>query len=230
MKTYVIGDIHGACRALRQCIERSGFDAQRDRLICLGDVCDGWPEVKASFAVLLELKNLVYILGNHDAWALEWARWGHKPDIWTSQGGLNTLRSYGKEGMPKSHVDLLSTAPLYFREEGRLFVHGGFNPTVPIEQQSPDALLWDRNLLMLAQRFSLTDPDYQFGFVQEIYVGHTTTQAFHIHEPVRFCNVWALDTGAGWSGKLSIMNVATKEFWQSDTVRDLYPDETGRGR
>ncbi len=48
-KTFVIGDIHGAYRALRQCLERSTFDFEKDRLICLGDVCDGWPETKACY-------------------------------------------------------------------------------------------------------------------------------------------------------------------------------------
>ena len=46
MRTFAIGDIHGAYKALVQCFERSGFDYENDRLIVLGDVCDGYPEVK----------------------------------------------------------------------------------------------------------------------------------------------------------------------------------------
>lgn len=30
MKTFVMGDIHGAYKALIQCIERSGFDKEKD--------------------------------------------------------------------------------------------------------------------------------------------------------------------------------------------------------
>ena len=44
MKTYAIGDIHGAYKALIQCFERSKFDYKNDRLIVMGDVCDGYPE------------------------------------------------------------------------------------------------------------------------------------------------------------------------------------------
>jgi hypothetical protein len=29
--------------------------------------------------------------------------------------------------------------------------------------------------------------------------------------------------GAGNWGKLTIMNVATKEFWQSDPMQEMYP-------
>jgi hypothetical protein len=37
MKTYAIGDIHGAYKALMQCFELSEFDYKKDRLIVMGD-------------------------------------------------------------------------------------------------------------------------------------------------------------------------------------------------
>ena len=43
MKTFVVGDIHGAHKALVQVLERSGLDRESDTLIVLGDVVDGWP-------------------------------------------------------------------------------------------------------------------------------------------------------------------------------------------
>ena len=227
-RTFVIGDIHGAHKALLQCLDRSRFDREHDRLIALGDVCDGWPQVRECFDELLQLKHLEYIIGNHDHWGLEWATLGVKPDIWTSQGGEATLASYGQAGMPAAHKELLNNAHWYLLEGDRLFVHGGINPTQPLEQQTKDIFLWDRNLLVLAQRFSITDPDFRFGNYSEIYVGHTTTQMFHLKEPSHFCNVWAMDTGAGWSGSLSIMDIATKQFWQSDPVLELYPGIRGR--
>ncbi len=36
--------------------------------------------------------------------------------------------------------------------------------------------------------------------------------------------IWNLDTGAGWEGKLTVMNVDTKEYYQSDPVEDLYKE------
>ncbi|MEK6563466.1 MAG: hypothetical protein AABZ65_00350 [Candidatus Omnitrophota bacterium] len=41
-------------------------------------------------------------------------------------------------------------------------------------------------------------------------------------QPIHVCNVWNIDTGAGWSGKLTIIDVDTKEYWQSDLTPDLY--------
>jgi serine/threonine protein phosphatase 1 len=86
---------------------------------------------------------------------------------------------------------------------------------------------------------------------KEIFIGHTSTttltqnqvrlitkemSAEEIEEmtmttvdfPVNNANLWNLDTGGGWGGKLTIMNVDTKEYWQSDTVSDLYPGIKGR--
>jgi hypothetical protein len=37
-----------------------------------------------------------------------------------------------------------------------------------------------------------------------------------------------MDTGAGWTGKLTIMDVQTKEYWQSELVQLLYPDAVPR--
>jgi serine/threonine protein phosphatase 1 len=45
MRAFVIGDLHGAYKALEQCLDRSGFDYENDVLIQLGDIADGYPEV-----------------------------------------------------------------------------------------------------------------------------------------------------------------------------------------
>ena len=73
MRHFVMGDIHGAFHALKQCLERSSFDYKHDVLICLGDVCDGWPQTYECVEELLKIENLIFILGNHDFWALQWA-------------------------------------------------------------------------------------------------------------------------------------------------------------
>src|SRR5690242_18008347 len=103
MKTFVIGDIHGAYRALMQCLERSGFDYSNDRLIVLGDVCDGYPDVCLCIEELLKIKHCDYIIGNHDLWAVEWALEGKEEEAWTSQGGFATILSYNNGPMPKEH-------------------------------------------------------------------------------------------------------------------------------
>jgi len=65
------------------------------------------------------------------------------------------------------------------------------------------------------------------GFT-EIFIGHTTTINWKTDQPMHSGGVWNLDTGAGFGGRLTIMDVETKQFWQSDIVKDLYENETGR--
>jgi serine/threonine protein phosphatase 1 len=37
-----------------------------------------------------------------------------------------------------------------------------------------------------------------------------------------------MDTGAGWAGVLSMMDIHTKEVFTSDRVPELYPEVPGR--
>jgi serine/threonine protein phosphatase 1 len=228
VKTFVIGDIHGAFRALLQCFERSGFNRRSDRLIVIGDVCDGYPEVKQCIDELLKSKHCDLIIGNHDMWALDWALRGDRPEIWTSQGGNRTIESYGGGPMPKAHVDFLKSGHLWLEIDDQLFVHGGFDPDMPLSSHDAQTLVWDRTLLDTARNKHLTNKDCRMGRYKDIFVGHTTTELYNSFKPIHACNVWDIDTGAGWSGKLTIMDVNTKEYWQSDLTPDLYGGVPGR--
>ena len=75
-RRFCIGDIHGAYKALMQVLKLSDFDYDSDELICLGDVADSWSQVPECFDELLKIKNLVYIMGNHDEWLLDWFKIG----------------------------------------------------------------------------------------------------------------------------------------------------------
>lgn len=222
MKTFVMGDIHGAVKALLQCLERSGFDREKDRLIFLGDVCDGYPDVKQCIDEILKIKQYDYIIGNHDQWTLDWALRGDAPEIWTSQGGQNTLRSYDGGPMPQAHVDFLKNAKPWLVLEDKIFVHGGFDWNKPIGSQELSFLVWDRELLTHAYRLNKFSSGQQIGQYKEIYLGHTPTGSFGSLKPLKLCNVWAMDTGAGWDGPLTIMDVSTKKYWQSDLTPQLY--------
>jgi serine/threonine protein phosphatase 1 len=48
------------------------------------------------------------------------------------------------------------------------------------------------------------------------------------YEPIYGGHVWNLDTGGGWEGKLTIMDIDTEQYWQSDFVYTLYPNCKGR--
>ena len=107
--------------------------------------------------------------------------------------------------------------------------------------------MWDRSLWDIALE---VDDEWKKGEryellnqYNEIFIGHTTTMNWfgkphypeykhnlsgRIVTPMNRCNVWNLDTGAGYKGRLTIMDIDSKEYWQSDMAVLLYPDETGK--
>lgn len=246
-RTFVMGDIHGSYRALLQCLERSGFDKEKDTLIQLGDVADGWQEVYECVEELLTIKNLISIKGNHDEWVSEWIKTNSHACSWL-QGGEATLKSYckhldkeyvGRMGgyttslldtdLPMNHRDFFLKQHLYYRdEENRLFIHGGFNRYQKLNSTPHHDYYWNRSLwhqaLSCGDGVKLKTED---NFL-EIFIGHTTTMMWSTDKPMNSGGVWNLDTGAGYKGKLTIMNVETKEYFQSDNVQDLYPNQKGR--
>lgn len=225
-RTFVMGDIHGACRALQQCLQRSGFDYEKDHLIALGDVCDGWPETRQAIEELMRVKNLTYILGNHDFWTLEWMRYDHADDVWLDQGGEATVNSF-KETSFEKHQAFLEAASPYFIDENKLFVHAGIDPSQPVHQQSLQVFLWDRSLSRIALEYFYQNIHRQHTSYDEVYIGHTPVP---FPKPIQSGEIWLMDTGAGWSGVLSIMDIHSKEVFTSDPVPLLYPGIEGRRR
>lgn len=222
MNKFVIGDIHGGYRSLKQCLERSNFNYDEDQLIVLGDVVDGWSETPLVIEELLKIKNLILIEGNHDTWAREWFKFGARPIIWTQQGGQATIDSYiaNPELMIK-HREFFDKAVKCYVDEDRLFVHGGFRLGIPADEQDLRYLSWDRDL------YDMRNNTLDISPYKEVFVGHTSTWNIS-HNPFMRNNVWFLDQGGGWEGKLTIMNINTHEFWQSDVVKTLYPECRGR--
>lgn len=228
MRRFVVGDIHGAYKALLQVFERAEFDYDDDMLICLGDVADGWTQVYECFEELLKIENLVYILGNHDEWLLDFLKHGAMPHIWVTQGGLASMQSYNANHVNDEHIRFLEKAELMWCTEpgDKLFVHGDFNPQLSMFEQDRDTLLWGRKLHNVAQRINFPGMKVT-GEWNEIYIGHTSIFSWS-DKPVGKGGVWMMDTGAGWHGVLSMMDIDTKEIWQSDITGSLYPLEAGR--
>jgi len=225
-RRLVIGDIHGAYRALVQCLERANFNYDEDELISLGDIADGWTETVECFEELFKIKHLTYVRGNHDQWLKQWLCKGDMPNMWTMQGGQNTIKSYQKHPEKReSHKEFLKKAgSVYVSEDNKVFVHGGIDPSRDIQNQDKQYMQWDRSFWENRNKWQHKPIK---GF-DEIYVGHTSIYHQGYTEPYNAGNIWFMDTGAGWEGVLSIMDIDSKEVFQSDKVSELYPEVQGR--
>lgn len=243
MARYVVGDIHGNIKALKQVLKACQFNYEKDMLICLGDVCDGHQHVKECFDELLKVKNLKYIMGNHDYWAYQWFAYHSKQDklpdqLWFSQGGRNTLISYGARDpydmtfkleqakMPLDHLIILNQSVYFLVLENSIFVHGGLPQCGNLSEFTGEDFMWDRSMLGKARMVHPVNPDWKAckGKFDRIFIGHTAEN----DGPNKYCNIWNLDTGAGWNGRLTIMDIDTEVYWQSDIVEDLYDYESPR--
>lgn len=229
-RTFVMGDLHGAYRALKQVLERANFDYECDTLIQLGDIADGWPEVPQCVEELLRIKNLIAIRGNHDDWLSDWLRFGIHAPGWKEQGGKESMAAYieAKLSTDQRHGDFFSKqADYYIDDKRRLFVHAGYDFSCPIAEQHHQTFVWDRQLIRMAYKAwkDKTELPKDVNGFTEVFIGHShTVNLFEDLNPVNFFHIWNLDQGAKHHGKLTMMNVDTKEFVQSDLVRELYPE------
>lgn len=239
-RTLVVGDIHGGYKALLQVLERAEV-TEKDKLIFLGDYVDGWSESEKVVDFLLELQtrqSCVFLRGNHESLLVKWLQTKEENKIWEMHGGNASIQSYNQLSVEKTEKHLTFFNDLkkyYIDDKNRLFVHAGFtNPKGIDFEFFEEYLYWDRTLWEMAMA---TDPNLspdsllypnRLKHYKEIFIGHTPVTRFGFTEPIRFANVWNIDTGAAFLGKISAMDVSTKQFWQSDIVAELYPNEEGR--
>ncbi len=230
MRTIVIGDIHGNLKALQRVLEDSSYDPKVDRLICLGDYVDGYPDSYKVIELLIMYNDIsgnknIYLLGNHDDWfryvmihslkALEDGDLDYLRNIypnWFNQGGKNTILSYINQIDPKpdwqKHLQFFQNLKWYHIENNICFVHAG----------------WDDQLYLdVVEQF-------KFGGYDKVFIGHTShNDQYLIDFPdLKTCNVYNLDNGAGHKGRLVAYVLETEEIFRSWKAKLYYKDHMPR--
>lgn len=239
-RSLVIGDIHGGLKALKQVLDRAKLTPE-DLLIFLGDYVDGWSESPQVLDFLIELNkthHCILLRGNHDDLLQKWLETDTYNDMWKNHGGEATINAYEfvSDVRKSTHIEFLkSLENFHLDEKNRLFVHAGFtNMRGVLNEFFPRLMFWDRTLWEMALALDPNIPKDSPYYPQrllvydEIYIGHTPVTRIDETVPVQKANIWNVDTGAAFKGALTILDVDTKEFWQSDLLTDLYPEETGR--
>nr|WP_315033254.1 metallophosphoesterase family protein [uncultured Chryseobacterium sp.] len=241
-RTLVIGDIHGGFKALQQVLERAEL-TPKDRLIFLGDYVDGWSESSSVIQFLIKLsekQECIFIKGNHDAWTEDWLASGSAPDMWIFNGGKSTVESYANYSPEElaAHLEFFQRMKSYYiDDDNRLFIHAGFaSMHGPEKEVYSSNYRWDRTLwetaVAMDKKLAKNSELYpkRLLLYKEIFIGHTPTLDIGIKIPANKANIWNVDTGAAFTGALSMMDINTNEFWQSDPLATLYPNEKGRNR
>ena len=192
MPTYVVGDIHGMSDLLQELVELQLPLHKDDTLVFIGDYVDRGPDTCGTLELLLDYRerwNCVFLRGNHEDMFMQWLHLdavGHaiSPSDWLrTHGGIAALQSYGiqttgfmagrrlqklrknRDWIPAAHLDFILSTLLRYEDDHAHYVHAGFRPGVPLEEQAPHDLMTIRQ-----------------GWVDEVYAldklvvhGHTPT-------------------------------------------------------
>ena len=206
-RTIAIADIHGCSDAFASLLR--AIDPQpSDTIITLGDYVDKGHDSKGVLDMLIELSGrcrLVPILGNHEEQMLRSRDDAAEFQWWMEFGGVVTLDSYGSSGqielIPDEHFKFVQSCVPWFETETHFFVHGNYEPNLPLDQQSGRTLRW----------LSLRD------YVPRQHVSGKIAVVGHTPQPevLDLGHLICLDTGCAYGGKLTAMEMGSGEVWQA---------------
>ena len=207
-RVIAIGDIHGHAAALESLLQRIAPQLE-DTIVTLGDYVDGGPDSKGVLDQLIELEfrcKLVPLRGNHEEMMLG-ARHAHSDfEFWKNCGAITTLDSYGDTGrldqIPTAHIDFVERCVNDFEIDTHFFIHANYFPNRWLKDQDHRTRFW----LPLCDEM----PGPHFSGKTAV-VGHTPQLTGRILD-LGYLN--CIDTGCGYGGYLTALDVNTGELWQ----------------
>ena len=214
---YCVGDVHGRDDLLREMAGRVEVDMTSRSFdsavtVFLGDYIDRGPDSKAVIERLASREwptPIIALAGNHEEFLLTFLDEPGSLDFWRSQGGLQTLHSYGVNvrsamagrefeeiqaeftaRLPKQHQDFLKALKASESIGDYFFCHAGVRPGVALDCQDRD------DLLNIREPFLSSESEHGRLVVH----GHTPAVAPEIRP-----NRIGIDTGAYATGRLTCL-------------------------
>ncbi len=215
---YAVGDLHGRSDLLDHMqglilADAAGRAAERRWIVYLGDYVDRGRDSKGVIERLVAGPpagfEQVCLMGNHEAWLLDFLTDARHGAGWLMNGGEETLASYGvtvggglgrdrlkgaraalAAALPAAHRAFLVGLALMWRCGDYAFVHAGVRPGVALAAQDRRDLLWIRDEFL--------DAEDDFGAV--VVHGHTIGDTPDVQ-----ANRIGIDTGAFATGRLTCL-------------------------
>ena len=211
-RTIAIGDIHGASRSLNALLDAIA-PTPDDQIIALGDYVSRGLDSAGVIERLIALRQqtrLICLRGNHEEMMMRSRNSPAELRFWLSVGGEAALMSYAPlrmnptiRSVPDSHWEFLDNVCVDgFESDTHLFAHGGVDPELPMQSQSPAVLRW--------KSFGQAKP-HESGKV--LICGHTP-QSDGVPRDKGFAI--CIDTGAGHGGPVTALDVQARTWWQAD--------------
>lgn len=238
MATYVMGDIHGEYDQFIELLEKINLQ-EDDTLFMLGDYVDRGNHPIKVLLKMMEMPNVIPLLGNHDQLAytcLDIFKYEVTEELlaslpqdklmvlqtWLQNGSAHTISEFSAlDDETKDKVlDYFKTFHLYadvnVNDQEYILVHSGlgnFSKDKALKDYSIMELLWER-------------PDYNIPYFEDKIVisGHTPTLCIEEHPNPGYIfkgnNHIAIDCGACFpTGRLAAICLETmEEFYSSGNI------------
>lgn len=234
MSTYVISDIHGEYDKFMELLDKIELK-ETDTLYILGDILDRGPHPIKTLRKLMDMPNVICIVGNHELMALDCLEFLMKEitDMsieeldeemlenlvtWQYNGSKSTIDEFNQLDVKAKRevIEFIKDFVVYeevsVNDKDYLLVHAGlgnYSPEKEIEDYSLHELLWMR-------------ADYDIQYFEHTYVvtGHTPTQTIEGNPHPGYIyqrnHHIAIDCGAHYpGGRLAALCLDTREAYYS---------------
>ncbi|MDR8392384.1 serine/threonine protein phosphatase [Aliifodinibius sp. S!AR15-10] len=212
-KFIVIGDIHGCLESLNALLGKLAKYDDRT-IVFIGDYIDRGPDSKGVVDLLLEYRqdhDCIFLRGNHEQMLLDAIR-KDGVNLWLTNGGRSTLRSYGTNDreldLPEEHIKFYYNTQIYYDTPDYFFVHAGLAPHKTIEESIANKkehveFLWERSHLNA----------FETSWEKKVVFGHTPRP-----HPLQKEKMLGIDTGCVYQslgyGKLTAALLPEEKFIQ----------------
>lgn len=182
-RLLAVSDIHGHGEGLRQLLDAAAYHPGTDQLVLLGDYIDEDPQSRSTLELIrsLTLKGALAVPGNMETRLLSQPEGGSDVEL--------SFRSW------------LRGLPPYVEADGYLFVHAGFRPGVPLEQQTLPDMTEIRQDFWAAELPAFAGRGIVFGHTPTFKLGASAGKVW------RSGGKTGIDTGAKHGCRLTLLDV-----------------------
>ncbi len=223
-KQWIIPDIHGYAKTLKELIEQQIRPSKEDRLFFLGDYIDRGPDSKGVIDYIMNMEqeglNIRLLLGNHEDLFLEAykAEFNRKRLLgvksinrivkdWERYGGKETMKSFGIKNIkkiPAKYIEWIENMEHYIELEKHILVHAGFNFNLEDPFSDKRAMLWVRDYKVKPEKINNKTIIHGHVPVSLEFINMTVnTKSYHFID---------LDNGLYMDGGLGFGNLCSYEL------------------
>lgn len=213
VNVYVVGDIHGSYTLLMQELHKIGFDFATDLLIGVGDLVDRGPENEKCVG-LINADWFETVKGNHEDFCYKGSRDYHVEFYHKMENNGGAWFYQQPDGVKEVIARMMNDLPILMEVSYRGKKFGFVHADVPVEDWEllkemvasndrmdegygrpvEDYCMWNRGIVH--------QDTVEIAQIDNVFLGHTV-----LKDIKQVGNCTFLDTGAVFTGKMSIVNL-----------------------